>query len=440
MRVRAARGAIVVAPTTTPTLLAATERLLAAMLERNGDRAGRPRERLVHRTDDLRSAFPAEAARRMGLGLVPADVRPGDPRRRRRCRGRPASSLHFHSDRSSTDVAHVYLDGAESLRDDLDAERVAVIGTGLIGTSIAMAAVVPGTTSAGWDADPADAWRAPRTARRSRAGRRRSRTRVAGRRHRVRLHAGPVDRRPRGSGAGGRARGRRHRRRQRQGPRRREVVVDCRAPRTWPIRRRPSDGGLGALRPRARLRLGGRRHRVGADARPRRGGRPRSSGLEDWIERIGARPVRMDPARHDRLVAFVSHLPQVASTALMGLAATEEADEPEILLLAAGGFRDLTRLAASNPALWSEILLSNREAIAEAIDLYVERLRRPARPGRRGPRPRRRGGRSTTPRRARLTPRGQAAGAVRRGGAPGPGPRPAGRARPAHRGARRSAA
>ena len=63
------------------------------------------------------------------------------------------------------------------------------------------------------------------------------------------------------------------------------------------------------------------------------------------------------PARHDRLVAFVSHLPQVASTALMSLAATEEADEPEILLLAAGGFRDLTRLAASNPALWSDILL-----------------------------------------------------------------------------------
>jgi prephenate dehydrogenase len=96
--------------------------------------------------------------------------------------------------------------------------------------------------------------------------------------------------------------------------------------------------------------------------------------LEAWIGRIGASPVRMEPERHDRLVAIVSHLPQVASTALMGLAATEEAGEPEILLLAAGGFRDLTRLAASSPHLWSDILLANREAIARALALYAARL------------------------------------------------------------------
>lgn len=96
--------------------------------------------------------------------------------------------------------------------------------------------------------------------------------------------------------------------------------------------------------------------------------------LEAWIERIGGRPVTMSPDRHDRLVAIVSHLPQIASSALMELAATEEADEPQILLLAAGGFRDLTRLASSNPALWSEILLANGQEIARAIDLYSARL------------------------------------------------------------------
>jgi prephenate dehydrogenase len=94
-----------------------------------------------------------------------------------------------------------------------------------------------------------------------------------------------------------------------------------------------------------------------------------------FVRSIGAGPVTLAPERHDRLVAFVSHLPQVASTALMGLVATEEADEPDILLLAAGGFRDLTRLAASNPDLWADIVLANGEQVAEAIDLYVERLR-----------------------------------------------------------------
>ncbi len=96
--------------------------------------------------------------------------------------------------------------------------------------------------------------------------------------------------------------------------------------------------------------------------------------LESWIERLGARPVRMTPERHDRLVAMVSHLPQVASTSLMGLAATEEADEPEILLLAAGGFRDLTRLAASQPSLWSEILVANRDQVVSSIELFAARL------------------------------------------------------------------
>jgi prephenate dehydrogenase len=101
----------------------------------------------------------------------------------------------------------------------------------------------------------------------------------------------------------------------------------------------------------------------------------RVESLDAWIESLGARPVRMPADRHDRLVAFVSHLPQVASTALMSLAAIEEADEPEILLLAAGGFRDLTRLAASDARLWSSILLANRDQIGHAIDLYVDRLR-----------------------------------------------------------------
>jgi prephenate dehydrogenase len=93
-----------------------------------------------------------------------------------------------------------------------------------------------------------------------------------------------------------------------------------------------------------------------------------------WVAAMGARPIVMTPERHDRLVAIVSHLPQVASSALMELAAIEEAGEPELLLLAAGGFRDLTRLAASDPRLWSDILVTNGEQVGQAIDLFIGRL------------------------------------------------------------------
>ncbi|MDP9243378.1 MAG: prephenate dehydrogenase/arogenate dehydrogenase family protein [Actinomycetota bacterium] len=96
--------------------------------------------------------------------------------------------------------------------------------------------------------------------------------------------------------------------------------------------------------------------------------------VERFVSSVGAQPIRMDPQRHDRLVAVVSHLPQVASTALMGLVAEQEVGDPEILQLAAAGFRDLTRLAASNPALWAGILRSNREAFSRALDLYIARL------------------------------------------------------------------
>ena len=98
--------------------------------------------------------------------------------------------------------------------------------------------------------------------------------------------------------------------------------------------------------------------------------------VQTFVSAVGAQPILMDPERHDRLVAVVSHLPQVASTALMGLAAEQEVGEPEILQLAAAGFRDLTRLAASNPDLWAGILRANREAFSRALVLYVERLNR----------------------------------------------------------------
>ena len=120
MKVRAARGAIVVAEDTATSVHASTGRLLASLLERNGVDHDDLISILFTATDDLRSAFPAEAARRMGMGDVPllcvreipvAGAMPSVVR----------VLMHFHSERALDEVTHVYLDGAEKLRDDLDA-------------------------------------------------------------------------------------------------------------------------------------------------------------------------------------------------------------------------------------------------------------------------------------------------------------------------------
>lgn len=116
--VRAARGAIRVDKDTAQDVLSATERLLAAMLERNAVDGDDIVSAFFTVTQDLRSVFPAEAARRMGLGRVPlmcAQEIPVAGSMHRVVR----ILMHFHTDRAQAAIAHVYLDGAESLRDDL---------------------------------------------------------------------------------------------------------------------------------------------------------------------------------------------------------------------------------------------------------------------------------------------------------------------------------
>jgi chorismate mutase len=117
MRVRAARGAIRVGSDDADVLLVATERLLSAMLDRNEVATEDLVSVLFTATDDLRAAFPAEAARRMGLGKIPLLCAREIP-----VAGSMPSVvrvlMHFHSERSLDEIVHVYLDGAESLRDD----------------------------------------------------------------------------------------------------------------------------------------------------------------------------------------------------------------------------------------------------------------------------------------------------------------------------------
>jgi prephenate dehydrogenase len=89
---------------------------------------------------------------------------------------------------------------------------------------------------------------------------------------------------------------------------------------------------------------------------------------------VGAEVVEIAPAEHDALVAVVSHVPQLAATTLMDVAAAGGDGSALLLRLAAGGFRDMTRIAASHPAIWPDICAANRDAIVAALDRYVEAL------------------------------------------------------------------
>jgi prephenate dehydrogenase len=106
----------------------------------------------------------------------------------------------------------------------------------------------------------------------------------------------------------------------------------------------------------------------------------RSSGvLYDRLQRaiagLGARPQAIGADVHDRLMATVSHLPHVLANVLVGQAAAELTHDSERMPEVGPSFRDTTRVAGSNPTIWGDIFLSNRESVAEAIDAAVVRLR-----------------------------------------------------------------
>ncbi len=93
---------------------------------------------------------------------------------------------------------------------------------------------------------------------------------------------------------------------------------------------------------------------------------------ELW-RRCGAMTRIMDPAHHDRVLAIVSHLPHLLAFTICGTA-DDLADETrdEVLNFAASGFRDFTRIAASDPTMWRDVFLNNREALLEMLARFTE--------------------------------------------------------------------
>jgi prephenate dehydrogenase len=109
----------------------------------------------------------------------------------------------------------------------------------------------------------------------------------------------------------------------------------------------------------------------------------RSSGLlYDSLQRVvtdlGARPQAIGAEAHDRLMATVSHLPHVVADVLVGQAAAELTRDSERMPEVGPSFRDATRVAGSNPAIWGDILAGNRDAVAAAIEDAAGRLREAA--------------------------------------------------------------
>jgi prephenate dehydrogenase len=83
---------------------------------------------------------------------------------------------------------------------------------------------------------------------------------------------------------------------------------------------------------------------------------------------LGAEIVALPPERHDELVAVVSHVPHLAAATLMRLADERSVEHRALLRLAAGGFRDMTRVAAGHPGIWPDICSDNRDAIVSVLD------------------------------------------------------------------------
>lgn len=90
--------------------------------------------------------------------------------------------------------------------------------------------------------------------------------------------------------------------------------------------------------------------------------------VHSYLASLGARVLSVDAADHDRAVAIISHVPHVTASALVELAKAHAGQGDELLRLAAGGFKDTTRIAAGSPDLWTGICLDNAEALTAGIE------------------------------------------------------------------------
>lgn len=99
------------------------------------------------------------------------------------------------------------------------------------------------------------------------------------------------------------------------------------------------------------------------------------AALVDFWESLGAMVETMDADHHDRVLAVTSHIPHLIAYTIVGTASDlEQVTRSEVIKYSAGGFRDFTRIAASDPTMWRDVFLNNKDAVLEMLDTFLTDL------------------------------------------------------------------
>ena len=96
--------------------------------------------------------------------------------------------------------------------------------------------------------------------------------------------------------------------------------------------------------------------------------------LEERVGETMAIPLVLEPGRHDDITAAISHVPHIIASALVNAVRLADAGSGEMTALAAGGFRDITRIASSSPVMWQNICLTNPDSIISFLDCFMKEL------------------------------------------------------------------
>ncbi|HEX2946251.1 MAG TPA: prephenate dehydrogenase/arogenate dehydrogenase family protein [Clostridia bacterium] len=108
---------------------------------------------------------------------------------------------------------------------------------------------------------------------------------------------------------------------------------------------------------------------------PEASARPEAvDALAELVKGIGAIPIIMTAEEHDRAAAGISHIPHVIAASLVNMVSELDKEDGRMKTLAAGGFRDITRIASSNPLMWENIVMSNKAQVLALTELFREQL------------------------------------------------------------------